>query len=229
LPDFWYKIANHTKCLRLLFLDHFNEPDLYCANIRKEQCCSNCNTQYQFDKIKDYYCYTERGNGMGQWGKAILKSITAWAEKECITVMPTAIFSLDVNSFLSQEMREQLAKDAHEIMNITQLQLALKGWQFFDTHGEALFTKLRYAYWTAREKVSKRPKQRKDTQELSQCSQKSILYSQPEVIWTPSTTPLDPPWYEADINSPTIPLQSTQKCNPLSELSTNITQKCLRR
>jgi hypothetical protein len=145
-----------------------------------------------------------------QWGKDVLKSITAWAEKEYITVLPNTVFTSDVECFLSQEIRRQLAKDAHEIMSITQLRLALEGWPFFNTHGEALFTELRCAYRSAKDRAIKTPIWRRDMQESSQCSQGSIQYSQSEVIWTPSSP------------------QSTRKHNPLSELSTNTIQKCLK-
>jgi superfamily II DNA helicase RecQ len=42
LPNFWYTLSNEPSCLRIQFLDHFNEPQEFRRHIRKDRCCSNC-------------------------------------------------------------------------------------------------------------------------------------------------------------------------------------------
>ena len=56
LPNFWYILANEHGCLRIQFLDHFDEPQEFWIHIQKDCCCSNCNPKLQLGKLDNHYC-----------------------------------------------------------------------------------------------------------------------------------------------------------------------------
>jgi superfamily II DNA helicase RecQ len=149
LSDFWYKIANDDSCLRERFLDFFDEPSEYRTNIRKERCCSSCNEEYHLGKLDKHYLYAERGNALNKKRKKILESITKWADEQLPTLFPRAAFDLVTCCFLTDEQRTSLAKNAHIIFNLDNLQETLGPWHFFNTHGEALLKELRAAHHAA--------------------------------------------------------------------------------
>jgi hypothetical protein len=179
LSDFWYMLANEPSCLRTPFLDHFEEPEEFRVHIRKNRCCSNCNPNLQLGKLDNHYLYSERGNSLNAKRKNVLELITTWAEEQIPTVFPNPSFQPTVYCFISQDQLTQLAKDAHVITNLDDLNKALGSWRFFQTHGVELLGKLRAAHYA--------------TQEVSQVSRKASSQTQGGDIWRPVITPASMP------------------------------------
>lgn len=69
-------LANEPSCLRVRFLDRFDEPQEFRIYIRKDRCCSNCNPKYQLGKLDNHYLYSERGNSLNIRRKKVLELIT---------------------------------------------------------------------------------------------------------------------------------------------------------
>ena len=142
LPNFWYILANEHGCLRIQFLDHFDEPQEFWIHIRKDHCCSNCNPELQLSKLDNHYLYGECGNSLNARCKKVLELITTWAENQASVAFPNPLFKPTVYSFISADQLMQLAKDAHVITNLDKLHKALGSWRFFQTHSPELLVNL---------------------------------------------------------------------------------------
>jgi predicted ATPase len=169
-------LANEPSCLRVRFLDHFDEPQEFQIYIRKDRCCSNCNPKYQLGKLDNHYLYSERGNSLNARRKKVLKLITTWAETQVSAAFPNPSFQPTVSCFMSEDQLTQLAKDAHVITNLDELYRALRSWRFFQTHGAELFANLRAAHYAAEEVITQASrKESYQTQVSSQNSQGSDI------------------------------------------------------
>lgn len=143
MPEFWYNLSNTNDCLRAQFLDHFNELDEYRAGIRKDRCCSNCNREYQLGKLDQFYLYSERGIGWTSRSRKVLKHINDWSKEQLPLLFPNRSFIPVIDCVLSHDQREELAKNAHQILSLDDLRTIVGPWRFFDTHGKSLFDILR--------------------------------------------------------------------------------------
>jgi hypothetical protein len=233
LPNFWYMLANEPSCLRVRFLDHFDEPQEFRIYIRKDRCCSNCNPNLQLGKLDNHYLYSERGNSLNARRKKVLELITTWAKNQVSTAFPNPSFQPTVYCFISADQLTQLAKDAHVITNLDKLHKALGSWRFFQTYGVELFTNLRAAHYAAEEAITQASRKASNqTQASSQNSQGGDIWVAVATLVSMSqstplqTAPLPPP------PAPVIPPQglvnmpsSTQLVvptrRPLSEVSGN--------
>jgi len=220
LPNFWYTLSNEPGCLRIQFLDHFDEPQEFRMHIRKDRCCSNCNPDRQLGKLDKHYLYAECGSSLNARRKKVLDLITTWAENQIPTVFPNPSFQPTVYCFISADQLKQIAKDAHLIMDLDKLRKALGSWRFFRTHGAELFANLRAAYRTVEEAMTKTSRSNSSqTQASNQSSQGLDVWVN---IWTPSfmSQPTPPQ---------SIPLASTQPIvptrRPLGVISENAAGK----
>ena len=123
LSNFWYTLANGSGCLRVQFLDYFNEPQEFRIHIRKDRCCSNCNPDFQLGMLDNHYLYSERGKNLNVKRKKVLEQIKTWAEGQLSAAFPNPSFTPTVYFFISEDQLTQLAKDAHVIANLDSLQI----------------------------------------------------------------------------------------------------------
>ena len=142
IPDFFYLLANVPTCIRDRFLDLFGEPQEFRIHIRKDRCCSNCNPDFRLGKLDKHYLYSERGSSLNASRKKMLKQLTTWAEDQLSTAFPTPAFRPTVYCFISADQLTQLAKDAHLITNLDDLEKALGSWWFFPNYGAELLGSL---------------------------------------------------------------------------------------
>ncbi len=149
IPDFFYLLANVPTCIRDRFLDLFGEPQEFRIHIRKDRCCSNCNPDFRLGKLDKHYLYSERGSSLNASRKKMLKQLTTWAEDQLSTAFPTPAFRPTVYCFISADQLTQLAKDAHLITNLDDLQKAIGSWGFFEDYGTELLVKLRAVHHAA--------------------------------------------------------------------------------
>jgi len=174
LPDFWYTLANNSGCHRTRFLDHFDEPLEYRIHIRKDRCCSNCNSHLDLGLLDNHYLYEERGNRLDARRGKVLELITDWAESQVSAVFPNPLFQPTVHCFISEDRLSRLAKNAHGITNLNELRSALEPWHFFQSHGAELLRQLRAAYH-ATEGISSSPAKTSQTRASIQPSDTLVL------------------------------------------------------
>jgi hypothetical protein len=154
--------------------------------------------------------------------------ISNWSEKQCPAVFPDTLFPLVVSCFLSKKKQTQLAKDAHEILNLDQLRRVIGPWPLFNTYGEALFKELRAAYYA----VEMPARMRNQPRISSQYSQTDDIWSTPTTLLSTSQSTL-PQLILTDTEtapSDLIPIllstqQSPSKHRPLSIVSENVGRK----
>lgn len=246
LPDFWYNLVNDSnQCIRKMILDYFSEPVEYRDGIRKERCCSNCNPNYSLGKLDDarYYLYSERGGRDGALQKAIAQDLLHWAEDQYRPVYQHVVWRASADCFLSPNQRTRLAKEAREIFNLDDLQKALGPWDHFNTHGEALLSRIKTSRLKAPTSRRSRPQQMIPQSQMSEISPASQLaFLQPTLpsdletlshplpdlsmsiqgISTTTNAPLEP-------KIPTTSLNIINKRRPLGSISGNSTPKRRRR
>jgi hypothetical protein len=177
-------LTNEPSCLRVRFLDHFDEPEEFRIHIRKDRCCSNCNLDLQLGKLDNHYLYSERGNRLNAKRKKVLEMITTWAEDQVSAALPNPSFQPTVYCFISADQLTQLAKDAHVITNLDDLRKALGSWRFFQSHGTELLAKLRAAHYAAEEAIAQAS--RKASSQIQASSQRR----QGDDIWATIATPV---------------------------------------
>jgi hypothetical protein len=119
----------------------------------------------------------------------VLEIITTWAEDQLPTVYPNPSFPPTVYCFISSEQLTRLAKDAHVIMNLDDLQKALGQWRFFQSYGTELLVKLRAAHFAA-EEVGKASGHSQSTSLAQAASRTEQLSSHTErdITWAPALT-----------------------------------------
>ena len=159
LPEFWYHLANQPReCLRKQFLDYFDEPEEFRDRTRHNQCCSNCNPEYQLDD-PTRYLYTERGSKPGKMDEIIIKILNDWG-KEAI---PIALSGFKFQACLSRLScllaEKERVKLATHIQNLTvsereafqakDLKTVLGSWPWSNQLAEDLVGVLKRAYRVA--------------------------------------------------------------------------------
>ena len=144
LSDFYYNLANSERkdppiCIRRQFLDFFNEPNEYRSGRRPERCCSNCNPQYRLGKLEGFYQYHELGRRANQRTKLVSKALDKWAEEQACLLYKHCAFFPESTLFLSQDLRDKLAKNAQSVLDLQSLERLMGSWRFIKSHGQALF------------------------------------------------------------------------------------------
>ncbi|RJE22630.1 DEXDc [Aspergillus sclerotialis] len=145
LSDFWYNLANSEKkdpplCIRRQFLDFFNEPNEYRSGRRPNRCCSNCNPQTRLGMLDGFYQYREQGPQANQRTKAVSEALDKWAEEQACLVYKGCAFIPEPTLFLSQDLRDKLAKDAHSVLDVESLRRLVGPWYWSKSHEQALFS-----------------------------------------------------------------------------------------
>jgi hypothetical protein len=131
LPNFWHQLTNDQSCLQTQFLNHFNEPLEFRSYIRRDRCCSICNTNLQLNDLDSYYLYNERGSGNPTKHKKVLELVTAWGEEQVITVFQNPAFRPTVYCFLSENQLNQLAREPYPITDVNTLCKVIGPWGLY--------------------------------------------------------------------------------------------------
>lgn len=144
LPQLWYDICNHIKCIRRMVLSYFEEPDEFWS-VEPSRCCSHCNTHFQLHDLDHvrYYIYSERGPGYGKKQKAIYADLQAWVQLQLPRITTRFLFTPNASCFLEDSICILLARKAHETFTTSDLQQVLGPWRYWDTHGAQLHSILR--------------------------------------------------------------------------------------
>lgn len=168
LPDFWFSMVNGDHCIRNLILKHFAEPGIQCSTTNP-RCCSKCSKNYKLGKLDraEHYIYNERGNRYGKIQKAINDDLINWANDQLNTVYPNTIFEPTANCFLSETRRIHLARNAHKILDLHDLQKMVGDWVRFNTYGQELFRVLRTSWSKHHRLPTSRQKWRHQAQAIS--------------------------------------------------------------
>jgi hypothetical protein len=150
LSDFWYDLANERKdpplCLRRQFLDFFNELNEHRSGRRPDRCCSNCNPQTRLGNLDGFYQYQEHGPRANDRTKAVSDALDKWAEEQALLVYQDCVFLPKSTFFLSSDLREKLAKNAHSVLCIKSLRRLLGSWRWSHSHEQALFNIVWHSY-----------------------------------------------------------------------------------
>lgn len=151
LPDFWYNLANSERkdppeCLRRQFLDFFDEPNEFRSHRRPDRCCSNCNPETQLGKLEGFYQYQEHGPRGIKRTKAVSDALETWAGEQANLVYRGCACVPRSTFFLSPDLREKLAKNAHLILDMESLQQFIGSWYWRESHGKALFSVIQNSY-----------------------------------------------------------------------------------
>lgn len=179
LPEFWYQLFNNQDCIRRRILDYFQEPAEYRGAIREHRCCSNCNPEYKLGLMDKHYMHHELGNRLTKARKEIDEDIGSWAEARYRAVYDGTFFRSQPVCFLSKGQRIQLSKDAHEILNIDHLRMAIGPWDHIDAYGEELLKAVRQSYYDTRERASTKRSSQSQTTPLASSTGRKRLALEP--------------------------------------------------
>lgn len=156
LPEFWYRFANEPgECLRKQFLDYFDEPEEFRGRTRYNQCCSNCNPEYQLDD-PTRYLYNELGSKPGKMDDIIIKTLNDWGKEAVPIALSGFKFRSRVSSLLAEKESAKLATyiqhltvSERESFQAKDLQTILGSWPWSNQLAEDLVGVLKTAYRVA--------------------------------------------------------------------------------
>ena len=146
LPEFWYNMGNSDRCLRHEVLDYFDEPIEFRTAIDSDRCCNNCNKEYGIRNLDDFYLYREKGSGETAVTRELKSRLMEWAASQLDSVFTDVLYDPIPEHFIDSEQSDRLARAAFSIKSSEEMNSVMGSWYFFETHGEALFQKLRAEY-----------------------------------------------------------------------------------
>ena len=233
ISDFWYNLANSERkdppmCIRRQFLDFFDERNEYQSGRRPNRCCSNCNPHNRLGKLDGFYQYHELGPQANQRTRRVSEALSKWAEEQACLLYKDCAFLPESALFLSPDLRDKLAKNAHSVLDIESLRMLMGPWYWRKSHEQALFDIIWTSYRQANAKTPSTQASRSQTPGLS--SQSTLIACSFDLS-TPSTSSQDsgPRNYQVVGLSPLStplpwdsPMQSQDSCpNLLSKETVN--------
>lgn len=191
LSDFWYDLANSEQndpsmCLRRQFLDFFNEPNEYRSGRRSYRCCSNCNPQTRLGKLDGFYQYQECGPRANNRTKAVSVALDKWVEEQACLLYQGCALVPESTFFLSSDLREKLAKNAHSVLCIESLRKLLGPWRWSHSHEQGLFNIIWHSY---RPVSAVTPNSQPSQSQPPGLSSQSTLTVSPSDLSTPASVP----------------------------------------
>ena len=92
LLNFWYRLVNEQICLRIMFLNYFNEFQKFQNQIQQNCCCNNYNSDLHLDELNNHYLYIKHDNKLNNKHRKILKLITCWEENQVSKILLNSVF-----------------------------------------------------------------------------------------------------------------------------------------
>lgn len=161
LPDFWYSLANESRCLRELFLDQFDEPQQFRTNTERGRCCSNCNpNELGLHTIHAHHLHQERALKSTAGEKRIMQHLMTWCKSRLPDVWPDPAFAPTTDLFLPKHQIMRVIRDYTAAASYQEVFRRIFGpWDWEEEYGDDLWAEFNSAVRKENERPTRQPRQ----------------------------------------------------------------------